>query len=138
VGSVARALQNSFRHVRVFKSVENYGWHFLASTHPIPNRDGAELVAKMPGNAITDMMEWGPAETPVQQFELMLSKKVSLDQMIRVSPDTPALKDDRPINEYFRLRTDCHRCPPGVDHIRQLLYSSLRSLAEKGAGTIGR
>jgi len=138
VASVARALQNSFPHVRVFKSVENYGWHFLASTRPIPIRDGTELVAKMPVSALKDMMEWGPAETPVQQFELMLSKKVSLDQMTRASPDTPALQDDRPINEYFRLRTDCHRCPPGMDHIRRLLYSSLRTLANKGASTIGR
>jgi predicted membrane-bound spermidine synthase len=138
VASVARALQNSFPHVRVFNSVEHWGWHFLASTRPIPNRDGAEMVAKMPGSAITDMMEWGPAETPVRQFELMLSKKVSLDQLIRVSPETPALQDDRPINEYFRLRTSCQSCPPRVDHIRRLLYSGLRSLAEKGAPTIGR
>jgi spermidine synthase len=131
VASVARALQNSFPHVRVFNSVEHYGWHFLASTRPFPNRDGAEMVAKMPGSAITDMMEWGPAKTPVQQFELMLSREVALDQMIRVSPETPALQDDRPVNEYFRLRTYCERCPPGVDHIRQLLYSGLKSLAAR-------
>ena len=29
VASVARALQNSFPHILVFKSVEGYGWHFL-------------------------------------------------------------------------------------------------------------
>jgi spermidine synthase len=129
LSSVARALQNSFPYVRVFHSVDHWGWHFLASTRPIPIRAGAELVARMPETAVVDMMEWGPAKTPVQQFELMLSQETTLDQLIRLSPNTPALQDDRPINEYFRLRSPCQRCPPGGDYIRRHLYSSLMTLA---------
>jgi spermidine synthase len=103
--SVARALKNSFSNVRVFHSVEHWGWHFFASDRPIQNRSAAELLANMPANAVTDMMEWGPAETEEEQLGLMLSAESTTEQMIALAPATPALRDDRPINEYFLLRT---------------------------------
>jgi spermidine synthase len=103
--SVARALKNSFSHVRVFPSVEHRGWHFLASDRPIQNRSAADLVARMPAKAVTDMMEWGPAKTADEQFDLMLSAEMTTEQMIALAPEIPALQDDRPINEYYFLRT---------------------------------
>ena len=103
--SVARALKNSFPYVRVYSSVEGWGWHFLASTRPIPDRTAQELTARMPARAVVDMMEWGPAKTPDEQFERLFSKTMTLDQMIALSPQTPALQDDRPVNEYYLLRT---------------------------------
>jgi spermidine synthase len=133
--AVAHALQNSFHHVRVFRSVDHWGWHFLASARLIPLRTAEELVARMPASAVTDMMEWGPAKTPVEQINLMLSQETTLDQMIRLSPATPALQDDRPINEYFRLRSPCWRCPPGGEYIRQRLYSGLTALAGRNVPT---
>ena len=51
------------------------------------------------------MMEWGPAPTPVEQMSLLLGHELTLAPMIALSPSTPALQDDRPINEYFLLRT---------------------------------
>ncbi len=103
--SVARALKNSFPYIRVFRGMEGWGWHFLASERPIPVRSAAELVAGMPLGAVRDMMEWGPEQTPVKQVELLLSHEVQLEPMIALSPTTPALEDERPINEYFLLRT---------------------------------
>ncbi len=103
--SVARALQNSFPYVRVFPSVEHWGWHFFASDHPIQNRSAAELVARMPAKAVADMMEWGPAKVPDEQFGLMLSAEMGTEQLVAMAPATPALQDDRPINEYYFLRT---------------------------------
>ena len=41
--SVARALKNSFSYVRVFPSVEYWGWHFFASDRPIQNERGENL-----------------------------------------------------------------------------------------------
>ena len=114
--SVARALKNSFPYVYVFPSVIHFGWHFFASDRPIPDHSAAELVARMPAKAVTDMMEWGPAKTPKEQFDLMLSGEMTTDQLIALAPTTPPLQDDRPINEYFLLRT------PGAD---------LRSLVRK-------
>jgi spermidine synthase len=103
--AVARALKDSFTYVRVYHSVEHGGWHYLASESPIPQRSSSDLIARMPAAAVTDMMEWGPAKTPVDQFDRVLSNEMTLDQLIALSPSTPALQDDRPINEYFLLRT---------------------------------
>ena len=104
MSSVARALRDSFPYVRVFVSMEHWGWHFLASTHPIPVRTSLELANRMPPSAIADMLEWGPARFPTQQFDLVLSQEITPEQLIALSPATPALQDDRPINEYFFFR----------------------------------
>jgi len=55
--------------------------------------------------AVRDMMEWGPAASPEQQMNLLLSQQASLDSIIALSPTTAVLTDDRPINEYFLLRS---------------------------------
>lgn len=102
--SVARALQESFPYVRVFHSVEGWGFHFLASSHPIPPRTAEELVSRMPAPAIKDMMEWGPAPSPERQLAVVLNSEFSPDAMISEAPHAPALTDDRPVNEYFLIR----------------------------------
>jgi spermidine synthase len=102
--SVARALQNSFPYVRIFQWNGRQGWHFLASDQPIPVRSAAELADRMPAAAVADMLEWGPAKTAEKQFQLLLSRETKPEQMIALSPQTPALQDDRPINEYYLLR----------------------------------
>jgi spermidine synthase len=106
--AVARAIKNSFPYVRVFRGIEGWGWHFLASERPIPVRTAAELVARMPPSAVSDMMEWGPAPSPAEQMKRALSSQISIDAIVAYSAATPVLTDDRPINEYFLLRT-----PPG-------------------------
>lgn len=102
--AVARAIKNSFPYVRVFRGMEGSGWHFLASDRPIPIRTATELVARIPSTAVADMMEWGPASSPEQQMNLLLDHQSSIDAVIALSPATPTLTDDRPINEYFLLR----------------------------------
>jgi spermidine synthase len=102
--SVARALQNSFAYVRIFQWNGRLGWHFLASSEPIPTRSAAELTDRMPAAAIDDMLEWGPEKTAEKQFDLLLSRETKPEQMIALSPQTPALQDDHPINEYYLLR----------------------------------
>jgi spermidine synthase len=103
--AVARAIMNSFPYVRVYRGIEGWGWHFLASEQPIPIRSGADLVARMPSSAVNDMMEWGPAESPEKQMNLLLDHQSSIDAIVALSPTTTTLTDDRPINEYFLLRT---------------------------------
>ncbi len=102
--SVARALQNSFPYVRIFQWNGRQGWHFLASSQPIPVRNAAELANRMPMAAVADMLEWGPEKTAEKQFDLLLSRETKPEQMIALSPQTPGLRDDRPINEYYMLR----------------------------------
>jgi spermidine synthase len=102
--SVAKALRESFPYVVVHPSVEKWGWHYFASMTPIADRTPEELLARMPPAAVTDMMEWGPAKTPVEQLGKVVGGRTTLEQLIALSPTTPALADDRPINEYYLFR----------------------------------
>jgi len=104
--AVTRALLDVFPYVKVYRSMwGDRSYHFLASMSPIPDRNAKQLLARMPGKAIADMMEWGPARTPEEQFDLLLSRQVTPQSLIALAPRTPDLQDDRPINEYNRLRT---------------------------------
>lgn len=104
VASVAKALQESFPHVRVFGAMQGSGWHFLASSSPITVPAPAVLAARMPANAVSDMLEWGPMNTAADEFSATLAHEVSLDSLVQMDPGVPALQDDRPVNEYFLLR----------------------------------
>lgn len=111
--SVARALSDAFPYVRAFKPLpetvaqakSREGWHFLARMRPISHQTAVEFVRHMPAKAIRDMMEWGPATTPEEQFEIILSSETKPGELIARVPEAPALRDDRPVNEYFILRT---------------------------------
>lgn len=102
--AVARALRDSFAYIRVFPGVTGYGAHFLASDTAFPRRSADELVQRMPPAAVADMMEWGPRPTPVLQFTAMLDNEIPIERLLAASPQTPAMQDDRPVNEYFLLR----------------------------------
>jgi spermidine synthase len=123
--AVARALKNSFPYVRVFQYRGSPGWYYLASLTPIPLRSSAELASRMPPKAAADLTEWGPASTPEKQFDLVLQNEVTLDSLIHLSPETPPLQDDRPINEYYFLRTPCLTCQPAVEYVRQHLNAGI-------------
>ena len=102
--SVARALKESFPYLRVFHSVEGWGYHFLASESPLPNPTAAELAQRLPDKAATDFLEWGPESTPEGQFADVLKREISLDDLIQQAPTASALRDDRPVNEYYLTR----------------------------------
>jgi spermidine synthase len=104
--AVTRALADVFPYVTVYESpLSAQCYHFLASEAPIPKRSAADLLARMPLAAIRDMMEWGPAKTPQDQFDQLLSREVLPASLIALAPNVPALQDDRPINEYYQLRS---------------------------------
>ena len=103
--AVTRALVESFPYVRVFAYRQTWGYHFLASSQPIPQRSAEQLIQRMPAAAIRDMQEWSPPVGPERIFALVLSLEKRPEQVIAVSPQTPAMQDDRPVNEYFLLRS---------------------------------
>jgi spermidine synthase len=105
--AVARALRNSFPYVRVFGSVDGWGFHFLASEQPLPHLTAEDLQRKLPGDAATDLTEWDPPPSGPAvflAFDTVLQNEVAIETLIAPSPGTPALRDDRPINEYYALR----------------------------------
>jgi spermidine synthase len=104
VASVAKALQQSFPYVRAFRSIEGWGYHFLASASPIPPLYAATMARRMPPSAAADLVEWGPAANAEAQFSEVLQREVSLESLIQQAPAVQALQDDHPVNEYFILR----------------------------------
>ena len=102
--AIAKALKESFPYVRAFGSVPKYGYHLLASQEPIPNLSATELAKRLPSAAASDLVEWGPYSKPEEQISAVLRSEVSIDSFTARNPSTPALQDDRPVNEYYLLR----------------------------------
>jgi len=109
LAAVALALRRSFPSVRVFGSGQGWGFHFLASDRLLPDRTANELAQRLPAQAAADLVEWGPQPTAEGEFAGVLRNDISINQFISASPATPALNDDRPINEYYALRRGLHR-----------------------------
>jgi predicted membrane-bound spermidine synthase len=107
--STTKSLMQSFPYVRAFQyRSQAQGIYFLASMEPIPVTSSSELAARIPPAAAADFVEWGPATTAKDQYQLALSHELDLKQLIAQSPRTPAITDDAPINEYFLLRRWFH------------------------------
>jgi len=102
--SIAKAIKLSFNHVRAFRSIEGWGVHLLASDWPIPARSSQDLAGELSANASGDFIEWGPAITPVGQFDILLNNEFNVDDIVAASPSAPVMRDDRPTNEYFAVR----------------------------------
>jgi spermidine synthase len=105
--SVARALRNSFGYVRVFRYGDNWGYHFLASEQPLSHLTAWDLQRRMPDSAVTDFTEWTQSKgrfTVSVVFDNLLRNEIPIEAVIALSPATPTLSDDRPINEYYLLR----------------------------------
>jgi len=102
--AISRALKESFDYVRAFGSFEGWGVHYMASRQPIPYKSATELAERMPPNAASDLVEWGPFPTAEQQFAAVLKNEVPIDLLIGMDKNVPAMQDDRPINEYGLLR----------------------------------
>jgi spermidine synthase len=106
--AVARSLRDSFPYVRTFR--DEFGYHFLCSDQAIPVRSAKELLQRMPAAAVADFIEWAAPSTDTtdvvafRQLDALLQQELPLDKLVAAAPGTPALTDDRPINEYFALR----------------------------------
>jgi spermidine synthase len=106
--AVARSIRNSFPYVRTFW--DELGFHFLCSDRPIPIRTPTDLLRRMPASAAADFTEWAePSSHEIGvlaslQFNTLLDQELPVDRLVAAAPDTPALTDDRPINEYYALR----------------------------------
>jgi predicted membrane-bound spermidine synthase len=103
IAAVTRAITDVFPHVRAFRP-DASGVHFLASLQALPATPGAELARRVPPRAAADLVEWGPGKTPEDQFAFILAGEVSLESLLAPAPGVSALRDDRPLNEYFFLR----------------------------------
>jgi spermidine synthase len=102
IAAVARSLLRSFPHVRVFRSYEGWGHHFLASMEPISIPDAGALVARLPPAAKADLAEWVPSRDPAEPVALVLKREVDPRDLVREGE--ARITDDRPYNEYYLVR----------------------------------
>ena len=113
VASVGRAMKETFPYVRVFRSEQGWGFHFLASDSPIAQVGPQRLAARLPAAAAADLVEWQRDTTPVEHFAAVLGQEVPLFAVVGLVPDAPALTDDRPVNEYYVVRRYLRSQPQG-------------------------
>ena len=104
VASFCRALGESFPYLRIFRSCEGWGLHCIASMSPLQDLPASRLARRLPAGAKRDLLEWAPQASPEGLFESVLVKEVDVEQILAMRPHAPALRDDRPVNEYFFLR----------------------------------
>lgn len=101
--AMARALVRVFPYVKVFHSIEDWGYHFLASKKPLRTPSAEEFAARLPPSAAQDLVEWGPALDPLSFAREILRREIHLDRVL--PPDFHiSITDGRPYNEYFLLR----------------------------------
>ncbi len=87
VAAVARSLRNSFPNVRTFE--DEFGFHFLCSEQPLPRRTAAELLQRLPADAVTDFAEWadpsddGITGADLLQFQTLLDHEATSGQVDR-------------------------------------------------------
>jgi len=99
--------------VRVFRSVEHWGFHFFASDEPLGRLDAAKMAERLPEAARTDLLEWGPYRNSEIQLRSVVDSELSIGALLGSDGQFPALDDDRPLNEYDWLRTHASRREPG-------------------------
>jgi len=102
--AVARSLRDSFPYVVAFKSIGDWGYHFLASLSPIPDITPAEFVARLSEPAKRDLMEWNSNIAVESMAENILSRRTDIGKLLPASSKTMVVTDDLPYNEYFALR----------------------------------
>ena len=101
--AAARSLAETFPHVRVFRSVEGWGYHFLCSETPIELPSAETFLARLPWRARLDFEEWHPRRDAAAFYRQAIAREVPLRAMLAMAPQA-RITDDRPFNEYFLLR----------------------------------
>jgi spermidine synthase len=102
LSAVTRSLRQSFPYVVAFKSIEDWGYHFLASMTPIEEITPTQFVERLPESAKRDLMEWNSNITIEKMAENILSRRIDIENLLGHSD--AVVTDDRPYNEYFVLR----------------------------------
>jgi spermidine synthase len=101
--AIARAIVDEFPYVRIYHSIENWGYHFSASMQPIEKPGVADFIARMPEGAREDMLEWANGQSLEAYVGSILEREVPLQHGL--NPDSHVcVTDDQPYNEYFLLR----------------------------------
>jgi spermidine synthase len=106
--AVARSLVDEFPYVRIYHSMENWGYHFLASTRPFPKPTVQQFNERLPEKARADLMEWSEGQSFDDYVENILIREIDPAEILNNDRNV-VITDDRPYNEYFLLRRTWNR-----------------------------
>ncbi len=103
--AAARSLVRAFPHVKVYRSIDDWGYHFVASLEPLETPSPEEFLARMPAKARVDLVEWNHGRRRnIREFVTeILAREVPVEDLLHEDPRV-VITDDRPFNEYFLLR----------------------------------
>jgi spermidine synthase len=101
--AVVLSLGAAFPYVKVFHSMEGWGYHFLASDRPIPSVDEYEAARRITPKIQRDLLEWSPGVGVDDYLNRLLEPQIDFGALVDTT-GAPMLTDDRPYNEYFLLR----------------------------------
>lgn len=104
--AITKAIQQSFRYVRAFESLEHWGTHYIVSETAIPDPDLDSVIARMPEAAKRDIVEFNKdSSTPKDMFLGVVNEEYDVQQIANLDPTAPPITDNRAINEYFLVRS---------------------------------
>jgi spermidine synthase len=101
--AVARSITKVFPHVRVYHSIENWGYHFIASSTPFDTPSEQDMLSRLPERAKKDLLEWYPNQSIAAVVRSILSKEISIQELLKEDA-TFLISDNQPLNEYYLLR----------------------------------
>lgn len=106
--ALVRSLTDVFPYVRSYKSIDGWGFHFLASMQPFETPQAEEIIARLPVSAQRDLMEWAPQGTPQMNIKsflnLTLQREIPVKRLLNSQDESIYISDDQPFNEYFLVR----------------------------------
>jgi spermidine synthase len=101
-----RALKDCFPYVRIFRSSQGWGYHFIASDQPIVVPSVATIEKRLTPRVIADLLENADEMDqgkPLNQFKRMIYFEVPVQEILDNNPKS-VITDDRALNEYCLLR----------------------------------
>jgi spermidine synthase len=101
--ATARALVSSFKYVKVYPSIEGWGFHFIASDSPLKGLSTDEMISKLPDAAKRDILEWVSTQDIRQVIQPMFMGEMNLADLLNID-NSIVITDDKPFNEYYMLR----------------------------------
>jgi spermidine synthase len=118
--AVANSVRQAFPHVKVFRSIRHWGYHFIASDWPLETPSIEQVMARMPPSAVRDLLEWEPRRQARELWQDMLNQEVDINKLVPEWRFQLAVTDDRPFNEYFLLRRSLTRALSWRTHVRSM------------------
>ena len=104
--AATRALTEIFPYVRVYAlGLRQHGISLSCQHAANPGANGGGDAGAHAPRCRDRHDGVGSGEGAVDQFNLMLSQETSPQALIALSPNTPAMDDNLPINEYYWLRS---------------------------------